>query len=58
VSAQVVSRRNRNHNVVFSLNHLPRDFKRILRVQMKEFLHYLDESVVENECQVDRKKTA
>jgi hypothetical protein len=44
MSAQALLTRNRRHNVVYSLKDLPRDFKRVLRVQMKEFLHYLDES--------------
>ena len=30
--------------VACSLDRMPRDFKRILKVQFKEFLHYLDEA--------------
>jgi hypothetical protein len=47
MSARILFARNRQHSVVYSIKDLPRDFKRVLRMQMKEFLHYLDESVDE-----------
>lgn len=33
----------REQVIVYHLTALPRDFKRVLRVQMKEFIHHLDE---------------
>ena len=33
----------RDRGLVFTCEKLPRDFQRVLRVQFKEFIHWLDE---------------
>ena len=43
----VINTRNDELVVNCELPELPRDFKRVLRVQFKEFLHYLDDAVCE-----------
>lgn len=37
-----------SHNsVIYEMEKLPRDFRRILRIQFKEFLHWLEEKPLE-----------
>ncbi len=42
--------------VFYALAELPRDFKRVLRVQFKEFIHHLDDVGAEAETRVSRKQ--